>query len=143
MVCTSAAKALPTISNLIPEGMARDYREAHLILEDSPRMAGVLARRILADLLAQYAGLAQYSLAKSIDKFIADGSRPARHRDNLHYLREIGDMSAHTKTDTGGNIIEISKEEAEWTLRVVSGLFDYFIVEPATDEEMSPALTRR
>jgi hypothetical protein len=126
-------KAILPISNIVPDGMARDYREAYLILEDSPRMAGVLARRILTDLLAKYAGLAQYSLAKSIDRFIADTKHPSRHRQNLHYLREIGDFSAHTKTDTKGDIIEITPEEAEWTLRVVSGLFDYFIVAPATD----------
>jgi hypothetical protein len=127
-------RAIPPISNIVPDGMARDYREAFLILEDSPRMSGVLARRILADLLEKYAGIAEYTLAKSIDMFMADTKHPSRHRQNLHYLREIGDFSAHTKTDTKGDIIEITPEEAEWTLRVVSGLFDYFIVAPATDE---------
>jgi hypothetical protein len=127
-------KAIPSISNLIPDGMARDYREAHWILEDSPRMSSVLSRRILADLLEHYGKIKAYTLATQIDKFEEDKSHPARHRDNLHYLREIGDFSAHTKTDTKGNIIEVTPEEAEWTLRVVSGLFDYFIIDPATDE---------
>jgi hypothetical protein len=127
-------KAIPSISNLIPDGMARDYREAHWILEDSPRMSSVLSRRILADLLEHYGKIKAYTLAKQIDKFVEDKSHPARHRDNLHYLREIGDFSAHTKTDTKGNIIEVTPEEAEWTLRVVSGLFDYFIVDPETDK---------
>jgi hypothetical protein len=127
-------KTPPTVSSLVPPGMARDYREACWILEDSPRMSSVLSRRILADLLEQYGKIKAYTLAKQIDKFLEDKTHPARHRDNLHYLREIGDFSAHTKTDTKGNIIEVTPEEAEWTLRVVSGLFDYFIVDPATDK---------
>jgi hypothetical protein len=114
--------------------MARDYREATFIIEDSPRMSSVLSRRILADLLEKYAGLTQYDLAARIDAFIKDTGHPSRHRENLHYLREIGNFSAHTKTDTNGSIIEVSAEEAEWTLRVVLGLFDYFIVGPKTDE---------
>jgi hypothetical protein len=136
-------KTVPLISSLIPDGMARDYREAYLILEDCPRMSGVLARRIVADLLEKYAGITEYTLAKAIDKFIADTKHPSRHRGNLHYLREIGDFSAHTKTDQKGNIIEISAEEAEWTLRVVSGLFDYFIVAPATDDAIRSRIDQK
>jgi hypothetical protein len=52
--------------------MARDYREATFIIEDSPRMSSVLSRRILADLLEKYAGLTQYDLAARIDAFIKD-----------------------------------------------------------------------
>jgi hypothetical protein len=33
-----------------------------------------------------------------------------------------------------GEIIEVSREEAEWTLDVVDDLFDYFIVGPERDK---------
>lgn len=127
-------KAAPAVSNLVPDAMARDFREAHLILEDCPRMSSVLSRRILADLLERYAHIKAYTLAAQIDKFIADASHPARHRQNLHYLREISDFSAHTKTDGKGAIVDVTSEEAEWTLRVVAELFDYFVVDPETDK---------
>jgi hypothetical protein len=127
-------KLPPSISNLVPDSMARDYREAFLILEDSPRMSSVLSRRILADLLENYAKITRYTVAKQIDAFINDTNHPSRHRDNLHYLREIGDFSAHTKKDAKGDVIEVSAEEAEWTLQVISGLFDYLIIAPETDK---------
>jgi hypothetical protein len=54
----------------------------------------------------------------------------------MHYLREIGNFSAHTITDKGGDIIDIGTKEAEWTLKIIQDLFDYFIVEPKRDEEI-------
>ena len=86
--------------------------------------------------MKQYAGLTQYKLVDRIDKFIEDRQHPSRLRENLHYLREMGDFSAHTQTDCEGNIVEVGKEEAEWTLRVVADLFDYFIVGPKKDEAL-------
>jgi Domain of unknown function (DUF4145) len=127
-------KLTPPISNLVPDTMARDYREAFLILDDSPRMSSVLSRRILGDLLEEYAKINRYTLAKQIDAFVNNTDHPIRHRENLHYLREIGDFSAHTKKDAQGEVIEVSREEAEWTLQVISGLFDYLIVAPETDK---------
>jgi hypothetical protein len=128
-------KALPSVSNLIPDDMARDYREAYLIVEDSPRMSGVLARRILEDLLEKYAGLSQYGLAARIDAFIKDTDHPIRYRKKLHYLREIGDLAAHTKTDSSGKAIETDEDTAKWALDAISDLFDYLIVAPARDAE--------
>jgi hypothetical protein len=135
--------APPPVSNLVPEGMARDYREAFLILEDGPRMSSVLSRRILADLLEQYVKIKGPTLAAQIDKFIGNKAHPARHRQNLHYLREIGNFSAHTKTDTKGNTIDVTREEAEWTLRVVSELFAYFIVDPETDRAIRDRIDQK
>lgn len=126
----------PVVNRLVPGSMARDFREACLILEESPRMSAILSRRILADLLKEYAHCSQYKLASRIDAFMKDAGHPARHRENLHYLRELGDFSAHTMTDTEGNIIDVSQEEAAWTLEVVANLFKYFIVEPKKDAAM-------
>lgn len=87
------------IVKLIEGELRRDYEEAGLILDDSPRMSSVLSRKILGDLLEQYAKLKYNSLKTQIDKFIADLSHPYQLRENLHYLREIADFSAHTQTN--------------------------------------------
>jgi hypothetical protein len=92
------------VDELVRDPFAKDFREACLILDDSPRMSSVLSRRILADLLEQYANLTDYKVATRIDKFIADITHPSRLRDNLHYLREIGDFSAHTMKDDQGRM---------------------------------------
>jgi hypothetical protein len=90
-------QSVPSVDPLVPTSMKDDYIEAWTILEDSPRMSSVLSRRVLADLLKKYAGLKQYVLAQRIDAFVADAHHPSRIRENLHYLREIGDFSAHTQ----------------------------------------------
>lgn len=91
--------------------------------------------------------------------FIQDKSHPRRLRENLHYLREMGNFGAHTQEQAmpssgsqpapaaagtaapvpaqppAGIIIDVEKPEAEWTLKVVADLFDYFIIAPAKDAE--------
>jgi hypothetical protein len=129
-------KASPIISDLVPPQIAIDFKEAYLICDDSPRMSAVLSRRILADLLDTYAGLKHRQLVDRINAFVNNSDHPKRHRDNMHYLREIGNFSAHTITDKGGDIIDIGTKEAEWTLKIIQDLFDYFIVEPKRDEEI-------
>lgn len=125
-----------TLDPLIKEPFRRDYTEAALILEDSPRMSAVLSRRILGDLLKTFAGRPEYNLATRIDNFIEDAQFPSAIKGNLHHLREIADFGAHTQQDqTSGEIIDVGREEAEWTLEVIDGLFDYFIIGPEKDRE--------
>ncbi len=132
-------KAPPILDPLVTKKYARDYIEAARILDDSPRMSSVLSRRILADLLNEYAHANQYGLAARIDLFIADTNHPSRLRENLHYLREMGDFSAHTQTDSEHRIIDVTPEEAAWTIKVIADLFDYFIVAPAKDAKLRKA----
>lgn len=118
------------VDSHVPPGTASDYREATSILDFSPRMSAVLSRRVLADVLRDYAGLKGFSLAAQIDKFIADKMHPRRLRENLHYLREIADFGAHTQRTDEDEILGVTREEAEWTLNVLDDLFDHFIVAP-------------
>lgn len=144
-------KAKPKLDGLVIDPFRKDYFEAHTILEDSPRMSAVLSRRLLADLLEKYAGQKQFSLAKRIDAFVGDTHHPHWLRQNLHYLREIGDFGAHTQEHQDPStplpdaqrIIDVDKVEAEWTLQVVSELFDYFIVAPAKDKAMHTAFDKK
>jgi len=141
--------AIPLLHELVTEPFRQDYLEACTILEDSPRMSAVLSRRLLADLLEKYAGLKQYALAQRIDEFINDTRHPLWIRENLHYLREMGDFGAHTQQDktvvtstvpAPANvtaepvIINVDKQEAEWTLTIIADLFEYFIIAPQRDK---------
>jgi hypothetical protein len=121
----------------------RDYLEAAAILDDSPRMSAVLSRRILGDLLAQYADLTMNSLKAQIDAFIADEGRPYELRANLHYLREMGDFGAHTQKDEQAEVIDVAQDEATWTLDVIDDLFDYFIVSPQKSQSMRLGMAKK
>lgn len=129
----------PVLDPLITQNYAKDYIESVRILDDSPRMSSVLSRRILADLLSGYAKATQYGLAAKIEAFIADTNHPSRLRENLHYLREMGDFSAHTQTDAEQRIIDVTPEEAAWTIKIIADLFDYFIVAPSKDAKLRKA----
>jgi hypothetical protein len=119
------------IDPLVPDDLKQRYAKAALILGDAPEMSGVLSRRILIDLLRKYANRDEYKLDDQINKFIDDPAYPSSLKDNLHHLREIGNFGAHTKENKStGDVVEIGVEEATWTLDVIDGLFDYFIVGP-------------
>jgi hypothetical protein len=100
-------------------------------------MSAVLSRRILADLLERYDGQTQFSLAARIDNFSKDTTHPRRLRENLHYLREIADFGAHTQKDDQAEIVDVDRHEAEWTLEIIDRLFEYFILDPARDKEIT------
>ena len=119
-----------------PTTHRRDFSEAVSILSRSPRMSAVLSRRVLADLLGEYAGMTQFKLDDRIDAFNKDATHPRRIRENLHHLRELGNLSAHTQKDDQASIVTVDSVEAEWTLDVVERLFEYFIADPAKDAAM-------
>jgi len=132
------------IDSLIPDAFAVPFREACLIRDDSPGMSAVLSRKVLADLLEQYAGCTGYTVKDQIDKFIANTQHPSHVKENLHYLREMADFAAHTKKDlTTGEILKTTMEEASWTLDVVESLFEYFIVGPAKDATRRAEMTKK
>jgi len=87
-------------------------------------MSAVLSRRVLADLLEKYAKQTQFSLTARIDKFTADTTHPRQLRENLHHFREIADFGAHTQKDDQAAVIDVGREEAEWTLDLLDRLFD-------------------
>ncbi len=123
------------IDPLVPHVFAEPFQQAWLILDDSPGMSAVLSRKILADLLEQKGGYKEYTVKEQIDKFIDDPLQPSTLKENLQFLREMADFAAHTKTDqTTGEILQTTREEAEWTLDNIERLFDHFIVNPARDK---------
>ena len=124
------------IDSLVPEPFRTDYLDAAAILGISPRMSAVLTRKIVYDLLERYADVCEYTLKASLDKFIVDVSHPTRVRESLQHLREIGDFGAHTQKDGVGKVIDVSSEDAEWTMDLVDRLFDYFILDPERDKAL-------
>jgi hypothetical protein len=138
------------IDSLVPNPFRNDYLEAASILEQSPRMSAVLARRVLADVLENYGGHAQRDLVDRIDSFTKDPSVPSGLRENLHHFREAGNFGAHTMTNAARaapgaqvEILDIGREEAEWTLDLLDRLFDHYIIGPERDKKIREAMNDR
>jgi hypothetical protein len=103
-------------------------------------MSAALSRRILGDLLKDYGKYTQRNVNDQVNALIKDTNYPKRVKDNLHYLREIANFSAHTLKEVGtGEIIEVTRDDANWCLDMIDLLFDCFIIEPAKDQRIHQA----
>lgn len=115
----------------VPAEFAKDYIEASLILEDSPQASAALSRRCLQHILHEKAGVEVSTLAKEIEDVIESGQLPSHLSKAIDAIRHIGNFAAHpTKSTNSGAIVSVESGEAEWTLDVLDGLFDFYFVHP-------------
>lgn len=131
------------VDPIVPDHFRKDFHEAAAILDLSPRMSAVLARSILADLLAQYSGHKEFNLQDRIDSFNKNTSHPRELRENLHHFREVANLGAHTATSDQGEVIPVERDDAEWTLDLVERLFDHLIVTPTKDRAKRDAVAAK
>lgn len=116
----------------VPEKFAIDYREAAAILSDSPKASAALSRRCLQHLIREKAGITRSDLAKEISDLISSATLPSHLTEAVDAIRNIGNFAAHPiKTTATGEILPVESGEAEWTLDVLDGLFDFYFVQPA------------
>lgn len=125
----------------VPEPYAGLFNEAALTLPDSPRASAALSRRCLQQLLRQEAKVPPGKLYDEIEHVLANRLLPSHLNDGLHGLRELGNMAAHPmKNSATGDVVEVEPGEAEWTLDILEGLFDFYFVEPAKTAARKAAL---
>jgi len=75
--------------------------------------------------------LSQFRLEDRVDAFIEDAARPREIRENLHYFREIANFGAHTQKDDQQEIIDVTEQEAEWTLDILDSLSSTSLSRPS------------
>ena len=117
----------------VPEEFTADYKEACLVLADSPKASAALSRRCLQHILQEKSGAkTQNNLAKTIGEVIDDPKTPPDVADSLDMVRNIGNFSAHPNKSTNtGEIVPVEPVEAEWCLDVIEMLFDLYFVRPS------------
>ena len=123
----------PPVPVDVPREFSEDYREACLVLNDSPKASAALSRRCLQHILREKAGVKNPNdLGKAIQEVVADPSVPTDISDSLDMVRNIGNFSVHPNKNTNtGEIVEVEPNEAEWCLETIEILFDYYFVRPA------------
>lgn len=131
------------VSEDVEEPFRTDFLEAAAILERSANASAALARRIIADVLRAH-GYDQFRLDSQIKAFVEDPAAPTFLKNDLHYLREIGDFGAHTQhSKADGEIIPVSREEAEWSIEVVDRMFQHYFVAPAEAERRRQSMDEK
>ena len=132
------------LSKEVPEKYAEDYREACAVFPYSEKASAALSRRCLQSLLKDELGAAGKDLEKQIEDVL---TRQLLRRDlgnGLHAVRQIGNFAAHPiKSTSTGEIVPVEPGEAEWSLDILEGLFDFLFVEPAAMKARKDALNKK
>lgn len=109
-----------------------DYKEASLVLADSPKASAALSRRTLQHILREKAGVKPGNLNDEITEVLDTNMLPSAIAENLDAVRNIGNFAAHPiKSTATGEIVEVEPNEAEWNLDVLEQLIDFYYVRPA------------
>ncbi len=128
----------------VPDKFAADYREACLVLADSPKASAALSRRCLQLLLRETAGVKLNDLSREIDEVLAAKTLPSSLAEAIDAIRNIGNFAAHPNKSTNtGEIIEVEVGEADWCLDVLESLFDFYFVQPTKLAAKKAALNQK
>jgi hypothetical protein len=126
----SVARAALDTAVTVP--YASDYREAAVVLSDSPKASAALSWRCLQRLLREKVGVKPSDLYKEIQEVLESKRLPSHLADAIDMVRVVGNFAAHPlKSTHSGEILDVEPGEAEWLLDVLEGLFDHYFVQPA------------
>jgi hypothetical protein len=118
-------------SSYVPPALFRDFDEARKVIDISPKASAMLSRRCLQRLIREAIGIEDKTLDREIDTVLVSKSLPSYLTNDLDAVRIVGNFAAHpTKSEKTGEIMDVEPGEADWTLRVLEGLFDFLFVAP-------------
>lgn len=128
----------------VPEMFAEDYREACLVLADSPKASAALSRRCLQLILREKAKVKHGDLHNEIKEVIGRNDLPSDIAESIDFIRNIGNFAAHPrKSASTSEIVPVELGEAEWCLDVIEMLYEFYFVRPAMIEEKRRAINEK
>lgn len=128
----------------VPNDIAQDYREACAVLLDSAKASAALSRRLLQRLLRERAGVKPSDLSREIQSVLDAEALPMTLAQDLDAVRAIGNFATHPiKLTNTGEVADVEVGEAEWTLDVLQGLFDFYFVQPDKSRIRREALNQK
>ena len=133
-------KPFVDIPDSVPGDLARDCREAHSILHDSPRSSALLARRILEKILKDN-GHKQSKLYAQLESLAKSNELSSIDMDKLHAVRNLGNISAHYK-EKSQTLLDVETGEAELCLQIVDELFTHYYVNPAEASRINSKINK-
>jgi len=122
----SSAKPIP---DFVPEEIRNNYREACLILHDSPKASAAMSRRCLQGIVRDFWDIPngkRGNLGAEIS-FIEDKVDPDVFA-SIKAVREVGDIGAHMDKSVD-TIVDIEPEEAQLLVELIETLIsDWYVV---------------
>jgi hypothetical protein len=128
----------------VPSKYADDYKEACLVLSDSPKASAALSRRCLQTLIEDEYNIPNSSLNQEINTLVSQNILPSEISDLLHSLQWVGNFAAHPQKDSNTrSIIDVEVGEAELCLEIIESLFDFKFVSPARNAMRKAAIQQK
>jgi len=132
------------ISEHVPSKYADDYKEACLVLVDSPKASAALSRRCLQLMIWDEFKIKKRNLDLEIQEVLDNNVLPSHIAEALDAVRHIGNFAAHAQKSTNtGEILDVEEGEAEWSLEVIEFLFDHCFVQPAILKKKRDELNKK
>lgn len=127
---------VPLLDQAVPQKYADEYYEAARVLSVSPKASATISRYLLQLVLHETCGIKKQNLEQEIQELEKRELVSAPLVKMLQVFRKIANFGAHPKKSTNsGEIIEVSKGEAEIMLDLLKELFDCLFVKPKHQEE--------
>lgn len=120
--------------DFIPQAIRRDYDEACLIRDLSPKAAATLIRRCLQGMIRDFSGISKNRLVDEIDALreavkdgSADRSITPETVEAIDHVRGVGNIGAHMEKDID-HIVPVDPGEAQALIDLVEMLFEEWYV---------------
>ncbi|MDH4120615.1 MAG: DUF4145 domain-containing protein [Deltaproteobacteria bacterium] len=113
----STAKPFP---DYIPAPLRKDYEEACLIVNKSPKASATLSRRCLQGIIRDFYGIKKKTLAEEINEL--QSKVDSSTWDAMDSLRHVGNIGAHMENDIN-LIIDVEENEATLLINLIETLF--------------------
>lgn len=117
----------------IPEQIRKDYEEANLILDRSPKAAATLLRRCLQGMIHDFWGIKEKNLNAEITR-LKDKVTPMQWKA-IDGLRQIGNIGAHMEKDVN-LMIDIEPDEAQKLLKLIEMLLEKWYIARHDEEAL-------
>jgi len=119
----------------VPATIAADYREACLVLPDSPRASAAISRGAIQKTLRDVAKVPKGNLINEILELIGRNQIPEHLALMLSAVLKVGNFAIYPlKGSQPSSVLAVEPAEASLNLDVLDGLFDFYYVQPAINQ---------
>ncbi len=126
-----------------PPKIAKDYREASMVLAFSPNASAALSRRCLQHIIHERSAqdIQNFKPGNLQDEIRQVVDNKAIQNDNLNKLldkvRIVGNFAAHpNKSKYSGLIMDVEPNEAEFNLKVIGRLLFWYYTESLEEQKI-------
>jgi len=113
-------------------------------LKDSPQASAALSRRCLQSIIRNELKIVRENLFDEINEAVKMGHFPSRLLEDLHAIRQLGNLAAHPMSNTvTGEIVPVEFQEAEYTLAVLEDVFEHLFIAPKRQQQRRDVIAEK